>query len=133
LETDFSSHSRIENVWVFILAFLGVSVIGLLVLGLAGWILIEAAAWANEHVAWARPLGFYLGNLYLGCLVTWALFFLDGLITLTIAILVLPIRVIVILVREFVWKIANFPAGPITGFAVVTATVLEVVRAFLEK
>jgi hypothetical protein len=100
---------------------------------LVGWILSQAVDWTSEHLAWARPLWYYTGNLYLGCLVTWALFFLDGLITLTIAILVLPIRVIVILLREFVWKVANFPMGPVTGFAVVTAAVLEVVRAYLEK
>jgi hypothetical protein len=81
-----------------------------------------------EGIDWMKGLLFYVGNFYTGLVVTWVLLFVDGLITLIIATLLWPARLLVILGRWFMWRVSSYPKGPVAALTAVVGTILAVVR-----
>jgi hypothetical protein len=64
-----------------------------------------------------------------GLMMTWICLFIDGLITLGVALIVaFPVRTIIRLAQAIMWRISSYPKGPLSAVLAVMTAVLGVVR-----
>jgi hypothetical protein len=64
-----------------------------------------------------------------GLMMTWICLFIDGCVTLGVAVIVaFPVRLTLLLAQAFMWRISSYPRGPLSAVLAVVTAVLGVVR-----
>ena len=127
----FGALSRIQTTSAFVYRYLLIATAGFAVIALTGAVFYWIGRLLGNNVFSVLAL-FYAGSVYIGLIVTWLLFFLDGLITLLIAILVWPARLFVILAQWFMRRVSSYPKGPLAALTAIVAAVLAVVRFIIK-
>lgn len=123
---------KIRGIWRFILVYISFMLSGAVIVILAGIVLgsiIEFLGWdERDPPFYFRYALFYVGNLYVGLIVTWVLLFIDGLFTLIGAALVWVASLLVAVARGFMWRVAGYPKGPLAALTLVAGSILAIIR-----
>lgn len=131
-EKVFGVLARIRGIGRFVITYVGFMVSGAVIIVLAGFVLawiIEVFGWdQKEPPFYLRYALFYVGNLFVGLIVTWFLLFIDGLFTLLGAAIVWVASLVVAIARGFMWKVAGYPKGPLAALTLFVGCILAVIR-----
>jgi hypothetical protein len=131
-EEVFIALAGAKNMRAFVFAFLALALVGLVaVLGI-GAVFYWALSYIEFGSFWHRVLQF-LGNFYVGLVVTWVIVILDGAITLSIAAFVWPLRFAIATGRWFMWRVSSYPKGPLAALILFFGAVLAVARVAIER
>jgi len=128
----FKKISAIEGLSKFVWVFLLCEVVGFVCVYTLGGI-VGGILYSVRDQLFLKWFVLYFSYFYVGLAVAWALFSIDGLITLLISGLLCLVRLIIILARTFMWRVSDFEKGPLAALTVVTGALLAVVRVALGK
>lgn len=123
----FGALSRNQTTSTFVYRYLLIATAGFAVIALTGVAFYWISGLLGNNL-FSKGASSYALIVYVGVIVTWVLFFLDGLITLLIAILLWPARLFVILARWFMLRVSSYPKGPLAALTTIVGAVLAVVR-----
>jgi hypothetical protein len=118
--------SLVDSIPGFLMLYLILAALGLLVIAGLGWLVL----WSIPRLLgtiWFMVLKFSL-NFYIGLIVTWIAIFLDGVITLTVAMLIWPFRLVIVIARAFMWRVSSYPKGPLAALILFVGAFLTVIR-----
>jgi hypothetical protein len=122
-----SSLAGARTIAAFVIRYLGYAFLGLLLIAGCWPMLSEARASIPQNV-FARSLLGMAGSFYLGLVGTWLAIFLDGVLTLTVAALLLPCRLMIQFFGAFMWRVSSYPKGPVAAITAIIVGILAVIR-----
>jgi hypothetical protein len=70
-------------------------------------------------------------NFYVGLVVTWIVMFLDGVLTLAVAALIVPLRALIAAARWFMRCVSAYSRGPLAALVTVFVTLLSALKAVM--
>jgi len=71
-------------------------------------------------------------NFYVGLVVTWIVMFLDGVLTLAVAVLIAPLRGLIAAARWFMRCVSAYSRGPLAALITVFVALLGVLKAVMK-
>jgi hypothetical protein len=73
------------------------------------------------------------GNFLLGMTVSWIGTIIDGIATMIGAFIVFVLRILVDSARWLMWRISNYPKGPLTATLTLVGAIFAVIKIFISK
>jgi hypothetical protein len=105
---------------------------GGLLLGLC-FLALYGVAYLAENWSIVRMWRGIGGNFVFGLMLCWIGIIIDGIVTMIGALVVFVLRTIVDSARWIMWRISNYPKGPLTATLTVVGAVLATVKIFISK
>jgi hypothetical protein len=97
-------------------------------------LILLGVSYLTENWWFAIRVGIGLaGNFVFGMIMCWIGIIIDGIITMTGALVVFVLRTIVDTARWVMWRISSYPKGPLTATLTLIGAVLAVIKMFGSK
>jgi hypothetical protein len=129
-EFVFKRLAQTQTLKAFIRVYLLFAIGGLVLVVAVGAVAYWLSGFFTYGSFWFRAFQFTM-NLYVGLVVTWIVMFLDGVLTLIVAALILPLRLLIAFAQWFMGCVSRYARGPLAALATVFIALLTVLKAVM--
>jgi len=130
-EFVFRRLAETQTLKAFVRAYLSFAVGGLALVVAVGAVTYWLSGFFTYRSFWFRAFQFTT-NFYVGLVATWIVMFLDGVLTLIVAALILPVQLLTAFAQWFMGRVSAYSRGPLVALATVFVALLSVLKAVMK-